>query len=116
MEGNYTISVAEDAVLQISYVGYVTEEISVAGLDEISINLVPDIISLDDVVVIGYGTVKKSDLTGAVAKVDEELMIKTPAPDINQALQGKTAGVYITSNSGSPGAGTTVRILSLIHI
>ena len=110
LDGKYSISVPGDAVLVISYVGYVTEEISVAGMTELSIALVPDIISLEDVVVIGYGTVRKSDLTGAVAKVDEDMIVKTPAPDLNQALQGKTAGVYITSNSGSPGAGTTVRI------
>jgi len=110
LDGNFILSVADNAVLVISYVGYVTEEIGVAGMTRVNVTMVPDIISLEDVVVIGYGTVRKSDLTGAVAKVDESLMAKTPAPDLNQALQGKTSGVYITSNSGAPGSGTTVRI------
>lgn len=110
VDGKFSLAVAENARLSISFVGYVTEEIDVTGLTVLNINMVPDIISLEDVVVIGYGTVRKSDLTGAVSKVDEDLLAKTPAPDINQALQGKSAGVYITSNSGSPGAATTVRI------
>lgn len=110
LDGNYTLSVAENAVLQISYVGYVTEEVDVAGQTSISISLVPDIISLDDVVVIGYGTVKKSDLNGAVASVSAEELSQSAVSGVDQALQGRTAGVSVTANSGTPGASPSVRI------
>ncbi len=110
LEGNFTLSVANDAVLVITYVGYVTEEVSVAGKTEIIIGLVPDIISLEDVVVIGYGTVKKSDITGAVASVSAEQLQQSAVSGVDQALQGRTAGVTVTANSGSPGTAPTVRI------
>jgi TonB-linked SusC/RagA family outer membrane protein len=110
LDGNYSITVAENSVLQISYVGYVTEEIPVGNQTSISVSLVPDIISLDDVVVIGYGTIKKSDLTGAVASVSGDELSQSAVSGVDQALQGRTAGVSITSNSGTPGAAPTVTI------
>ncbi len=110
LDGNYTLSVAEDGILFISYVGYVTEEISVTGMNEVSIAMIPDIISLEDVVVIGYGTIRKSDLTGAVASISAEEMQQSAVSGLDQALQGRTAGVSITANSGSPGAAPMVMI------
>jgi TonB-dependent starch-binding outer membrane protein SusC len=110
LDGNFNLNVAENAVLVISYVGYVTEEISVAGTTSASIALIPDIIALDDVVVIGYGTVKKSDLTGAVASISADDMKQSAVSGLDQALQGRTAGVSITSNSGTPGAAPTINI------
>jgi TonB-dependent starch-binding outer membrane protein SusC len=110
MDGNYTLSVTEDAVLVITYVGYVSEEIPVANRTDFSIGLIPDIINLEDVVVIGYGTVKKSDITGAVASVSAEQLQQSSVSGVDQALQGRTAGVSVTTNSGSPGTAPTVRI------
>ncbi len=110
LDGNYALSVAESATLQVSYVGYVTEEIPVRGQSTINFMLVPDIISLDDVVVIGYGTIKKSDLTGAVASVSAEELSQSAVSGVDQALQGRTAGVTVTSNSGSPGSAPLVSI------
>jgi TonB-dependent starch-binding outer membrane protein SusC len=110
LDGNYTLSVAEDGIIVITYVSYVTEELSVAGMTQLDVALVPDIISLEDVVVIGYGTVKKSDITGAVASVSAEQLQQSAVSGIDQALQGRTAGVTVTANSGSPGTAPTVRI------
>lgn len=110
LDGNYTLSVSAEASLLISYVGYVTEEILVAGQTTIDLGLIPDIISLEDVVVIGYGTVKKSDLTGAVASVSSEELNQSAVIGVDQALQGRTAGVSVTSNSGTPGGATQVMI------
>lgn len=110
-EGQYSIEVAdENAVLVFSFIGYLKEEIPVNGRNEISLTLVPDIQKLEEVVVIGYGTQKKSDLTGALATVSSEDMEKVPAMGIDQAMQGKAAGVEVISNTGAPGSKTTVRI------
>ncbi|UCH15208.1 MAG: TonB-dependent receptor, partial [Bacteroidales bacterium] len=108
--GNYTITVTKNSTVSFSYVGYVTEDIVADRARTIDINMIPDILSLSEVVVIGYGVVEKEDLTGAVTVVDEESLIKTPGVNINEALQGKAAGVHIVANSGTPGAGLTVRI------
>jgi TonB-linked SusC/RagA family outer membrane protein len=109
-DGNYNITVTKNSMVSFSYVGYVTEEIVADRTRTIDITLIPDILSLSEVVVIGYGVVAKKDLTGAVATVDEENLAKTPGTNINEALQGKAAGVHIITNSGAPGAGLTVRI------
>ena len=111
MDGHYTIEVTgKDAILMFSYVGYLKEEIPVEGREQIDLSLIPDLQKLDEVVVIGYGTQKKSDLTGALATVSSEDLEKVPAMGIDQALQGKAAGVEIVSNTGAPGSKTTVRI------
>ncbi len=110
LDGNFTLQVAEDGTLIISYVGYVTEEVSVTGMTEVNITMIPDIISLEDVVVIGYGTIRKSDLTGAVASVSAEEMQQSAVSGLDQALQGRTAGVTVTTNSGSPGTAPMVMI------
>ena len=109
-EGNYTIDVSDpEAVLQFSYIGYLTREIPVAGLTQIDVELREDIQSLDEVVVIGYGTVKKQDLTGSVAVVTAEELARTPSANLSQAIQGRASGVMVTQN-GQPGAGVTIRI------
>jgi TonB-linked SusC/RagA family outer membrane protein len=110
LDGNYTLNVAEDATITVTYVGYVTEDISVSGMTQVDVALVPDIISLEDVIVIGYGTIKKSDLTGAVASVSAEDLSKSAVSGVDQALQGRTAGVTVTTNTGSPGQSPSVRI------
>jgi TonB-linked SusC/RagA family outer membrane protein len=110
LEGNYTISVTgPDAVLVFSYIGYLAQEIPVAGLTRIDVELREDIQALDEVVVIGYGTVKKQDLTGSVAVVTAEDLSRTPTSNLASAIQGRAAGVLVTQ-SGKPGSGPTIRI------
>jgi len=108
--GAYSIDVSENAVLVISYVGYQTTEISVNGRSTINITLEAQSTSLSDVVVVGYGTQKKADLTGAVSVVTSADIKDRPIIDAGEALQGKAAGVQVTSNSGKPGAGLSIRI------
>ena len=108
--GSYSISVAPDAILVVSYVGFETREISVNNQTTINIVLQPLTTSLTDVVVIGYGTQKKEDLTGAVSVVTSKDIENRPIIDAGEALQGKAAGVQVTSNSGKPAAGLSIRI------
>ena len=109
-DGNYELSgVQPDAILIFSYIGFSTQEISVDGRTDISLTLQEDTQALDEVVVIGYGTQKKSDLTGSIATVKAEEIEKTPAANVMQSLQGKVSGVQIVS-AGSPGDSPTVRI------
>ncbi len=109
--GKFEINVpATDVVLMVSSVGYVTERISLQGRTILDISLNPDIKQLDEVVVIGYGTQKKVNLTGSVAVVTSKNFEQEPVTDALQALQGKAAGVEVISNSGQPGAGNSVRI------
>lgn len=111
LNGNYNISVAgEEAVLQFSFVGYLVEEISVNGKNQINVSLIEDIKELDEVVVIGYGTVKKSDLTGAVSSVKAEELMETPITSIDQGLVGRASGVMVTQTSGMPGAVASIRV------
>ncbi len=114
--GNFTIDVKENAFLVISYVGFLTEEIDVKGRTELNIQLVPDIISLGDVVVIGYGSVKRSDLTGAVTSVKAEDIRKLPVTRVEEALQGKAAGVMVLQNSGQPGNAPVIRVRGLATV
>jgi TonB-linked SusC/RagA family outer membrane protein len=111
MEGTYRIEVSggED-VLVFSYVGYESTEVEVGDRTEINISLDLSATELEDVVVIGYGTVKKSDLTGSVAVVTAEELTRTPASNFQTALQGKAPGVIVSQTSGKPGSGPAIRI------
>ena len=109
-DGNFTLNVAPDATLVISYIGYDTQEIPVNGRTEIKVTLQDNATMLAETVVIGYGSVKKSDATGSVALVtpDEiEAGISTSAQDL---LVGASPGVVVTPNGGSPEGGATIRI------
>lgn len=110
IDGNFTLSVNPKGTLQISYVSYKTIEVPVSGNNQINVTLNADVIGVSDVVVIGYGTVKKSDLTGAVSSISASDIRQNIGSGIDQALQGRTAGVTVTANSGTPGASPTVRI------
>ena len=108
--GNYSIDVEDpNAILVISYVGYETQEVAVAGKNQIDIVLAPSQASLNAVVVVGYGTQRKRDLTGAITQVRGEEIAKLPNVNPISSLQGRVAGLTIV-NSGSPGASPTVRI------
>lgn len=110
IDGNFSIQgVANDAVLQISFVGYKAQDISVAGKTRIDVTLVEDTEMLDEVVVVGYGVQKKSDVTGALASVSSEELNTKPVSNAFEALQGKAAGVDITS-SQRPGELGDIRI------
>jgi len=107
--GNYSISASSNDILVFSFVGFKTQEIPVGNRIEIDVNLFDDATSLDDIVVIGYGTQRKSDLTGSVAVIDADEMQKVANNDVSQLLQGRAAGVTVTSD-GQPGAAANVRI------
>ncbi len=109
LDGNYSISnVKPDDVLQISFIGMLTEEVPVENQTKIDISLIPDIMQLEDVVVVGYGTVKKKDLTGAVVSLDAEDIDDAPTSNAMEALQGKVAGLDITNSSGSAGGSLSI--------
>jgi len=110
VDGNFTLQVNQAGTLVVSYISYKTIEIPISGKDQFSVLMNPDVVGVSDVVVIGYGTVKKSDLTGAVSSISAADIRQNVGSGIDQALQGRTAGVSVTSNSGSPGASPTVRI------
>lgn len=110
IDGNYSISVSADAVLVFSYVGYLTQEIAVGTNNVLDLTLQPDVQNLEQVVVIGYGVQKKSLVTGSISKIDSKDITAVPAARIDQALQGKTSGVYVAQSSGTPGGAMSVKI------
>ena len=111
VEGNFNLSVmGENSVLVFSFIGYSTQEVPVGNRTSFNIQLEPDYRTLNEVVVVGYGTVKKSDLTGAVSSVKAEELTAYPAIDAVQALQGRAAGVNISANNGAPGSTMKIRI------
>ena len=109
-DGNFSIEVGEGAVVQISYIGYATKDIAVQGQSNLTIQLEPDATQLDDIVVVGYGVQRKSDITGAIASVKSENFNKGVVANPGQLLQGKMAGVNVTSVSGEPGAAQNIII------
>ncbi|WP_083692303.1 TonB-dependent receptor [Seonamhaeicola sp. S2-3] len=111
-DGNYSINVSnENAILVFSYIGYVTNEVIVGSQSVINVALVEDAASLDEVVVVGYGARKKSDITGSVSSVKSEEVTAFPVLDAQQALQGRAAGVAVQSNNGGePGTPINVTI------
>ena len=109
-DGNFSINAKAGDVLQVSFMGYKSQEIKVTNAGPIRVTLVPDNVQLQEVVAIGYGTMRKSDLTGAVTSVSAEQLLKAPVSGLDQALQGRAAGVTVTSGSGQPGEAATIRI------
>ena len=110
-DGNFTISdVASGSTLVFSYLGYITQEVIVTNNSKLNITLAEDVAQLNEVVVIGYGTQTKKEITGAVSVIGSETIEKLKPTRIEQAMQGQVAGVNITTNSGSPGGGSTISI------
>ena len=110
-DGNYTISnVDANAVLVFSYIGYQTQEVAVSGRKDVNVTLASDINTLNEVVVVGYISEKKSAIISAVKTVDMDELSKTKVADVGQALQGQVAGVSVSSSSGQPGDGMEIRI------
>ena len=111
IEGNYSLEVPDGGeTLIFSYIGYKMEEVQIGDQSIINLTMLEDFANLEEIVVTGYGTITKRDLTGAIAKVDVEEISKLPVSRIDQAIQGRVSGVQVTSISGQPGAGTTIRI------
>lgn len=103
-DGNYSLEVPENAVLQISYIGYLTEEVTVGNKSSINVTLKEDSQALDELVVVGYGTMRKSDVTGSIATAKGEELVKQQSFSALDNLRGKVSGVNIFSNSSQPGA------------
>ena len=110
VDGNFTLTVSPKATMVISYVGYVTQEIPLNGQKNIKIALKDDSEMLDEVVVVGYGTMKKSDMTGAISSVKAEDLMKRATTSATEALQGKIAGVSVLKSGGNAGASISVKI------
>lgn len=110
-DGNFTLNVkSPKAILVVSYVGMTTQDVPLNGRTEITVTLEENSEVLDEVVVVGYGTQRKSDITGSVASISEDQMKQSIVTNADQMLQGKVAGVQVTQNSGAPGGATSVRI------
>ncbi len=111
INGQYRILVADNsAMLVFSFLGFQSQEVLAGSRSEIDIELLPDIHTLSEVVVVGYGTVNKSDLTGSVSSVQMEALKDIPANSVEGLLQGRSAGLQIINSSQNPGAGVTVRV------
>src|SRR5690606_12761060 len=99
-----------NGVLVFSYIGFVQEEVPINNQSTINLSMVPDITSLDEVVVIGYGTAKKGDLTGAVELVEMKDLEKAPVKSFDEALAGRVAGLSVSGNDGQPGSNNNLVI------
>ncbi|UZR94603.1 SusC/RagA family TonB-linked outer membrane protein [Chondrinema litorale] len=111
IDGNYRITVpGNDAVLQFSYVGFSTKEVTVGAQSTVDIDLGPDYTEISEVVVVGYGTKRKEELTGSIEVVGAEKLEQLPSSSFQSALQGSVAGMQVTTTDGAPGAGISVRV------
>ena len=110
INGNFKIEVPSNSILQFSYVGYVTKTVSVSGKTNIKITLSEDNHNLEEIVVVGYGSMKKKDLTGSIAGLRSDDINITKSSSFVNAMQGKIAGVQISTQSGEPGAGNRISI------
>jgi TonB-linked SusC/RagA family outer membrane protein len=110
IDGNYTITVPDGATLIFSYIGFEAMRVAVDNRSQIDVTLKIDAKSLEEVVVVGYGTQKKSLVTGAISSIDEKELTTISSSRVEQALQGRTSGVYVLPASGSPGSNVQVRI------
>lgn len=109
-DGKFSLSVSQQASLAISYVGFVPQVVSTVGKTQFVITLQEDMLMTEEVVVIGYGTARRSDVTGSIASVTSEAIREVPASNISQALQGRMAGVEMSQTSSKPGAEMQIRI------
>lgn len=117
IEGKYSISVPSNtATLVFSFIGTKTQEVLVGAKTVVNVNLLPLTNDLSDVVVIGYGSVRKADVTSSISSVSEKDIKNLPVAGIDQALQGKVAGVSVTNNGGQPGGGVSVRVRGITSV
>lgn len=116
INGDYKINVPKEAVLRFSFIGYLTEEVEVAGKTQIDIVLVEDIKGLEEVVVIGYGSTRRKDVTGSVASLSSDAFETRPVASFEQGIQGNVAGVLVSSSGGEPGADMKIKIRGINSI
>ena len=116
VDGNYSIRVGSDATLLYSYVGYLTEEVPVSGRSVMDIQMEADITQLAEVVVVGYGTQLKREITGSISKVDGQKLQELQVPSFEAALQGQAAGVQVIQGSGMAGSGSVIRIRGISSV
>lgn len=109
-DGNYTLNVGAGQTVEVTYVGYVTKTFKVGGQSKYDITLVEDDNSLDEVVVVGYGTMKKSDISGASVSMGEDQIKGSIITNLDQSFQGRVAGVTSVATSGAPGSSTSIRV------
>lgn len=109
-DGNFSLKVPANTTVIVSYIGMKTQEVAIKGKTKIDVTLTDDAKALDEVVVIGYGTARRKDLTGSVATVSSETLAAIPVANATEALQGKMAGVQITTTEGSPDAEMRIRV------
>ncbi|MCG8475975.1 MAG: TonB-dependent receptor [Cytophagales bacterium] len=109
-DGNFAIVCSSSDVLLFSFVGFLTEEVEVKGQNIIEVLLKPDVKSLEEVVVVGYGTQNKREVTGAIAKVSGQELVAAPLPSFEAGLQGRASGVQVIQSSGLAGAGSQIRV------
>jgi TonB-linked SusC/RagA family outer membrane protein len=107
-DGRFTLNVAANPILQVTYIGYVSQEIAVGNQTNLQITLAEDSQALEEVVVVGYGTVSKKDLTGSVSSIDNRLIAKQATANVSQALRGQIPGLSVQQTSGKAGATSTV--------
>jgi len=110
MEGNYSLQAAGDKILVFSSLGYERREVPINGRSTVNVVLSQDVEELEDVVVVGYGTKRRRDLTGSISSVDSEELMRVPTASFDNALQGQASGLNVTSSSGVPGAPSRVMI------
>ena len=111
VDGEFSLTVPAGGSLRVSYVGYTTQTVKITGATtDITVAMVPDSQALDEVVVVGYGTQRKSVVTAAISKVDDSKLAMTAPVRMDNALKGLTSGVTVTSSSGQPGAAAQVRV------
>ena len=110
IDGNFSLTVANDAVITITYIGYLNQTIQTAGKSNFNIILMEDTQALDEVVVIGYGTAKKKDLTGAISAVDGSIVSSQSVSTVSRALEGAVAGLQVSSVDGQPGMDMGIRV------
>lgn len=114
--GSFSIEAGDEDVLVISFIGYHSEEIKVGSQTKVAVSLLEDISTLQEVVVIGYGTASKADVSSSIASVKTESLRDLPVTGIDQAVQGRIAGVTVTNNSGQPGGGVSINIRGVTTI
>ncbi|MDD4515029.1 TonB-dependent receptor [Massilibacteroides sp.] len=108
--GNFTLNVPENAILIISYIGYTTTEITVGNQSNITVVIEEDTEKLDEVIVVGYGTARKGDLTGAISSIKGETLTNRSTQQLSTSMQGQISGVQVTRSSGEPGSSATIRV------
>lgn len=108
--GQYQMSVESKSTLSFSFIGYKAQDILVTDQKQIDVKLVPENLEVDEIVVVGYGTMKKSDISGAISSVRSESLRNVATTDAAAALQGKASGIQVLSNSGAPGQGASIRV------